>query len=86
METRRDPEQPIVFGPFRFDRTPPRLWQAQRAIRLRARTLAVLHYLLAHPGRVIGRQEFAQQVWAGTHVTRSVLRVCIWELRHTTPM
>src|SRR5882672_7275807 len=76
-----EPEQQIVFGPFRFDRTTQHLWQGQREIRLRAKTLGVLQYLLEHPGRVITRQEFAQDVWVRTHVTRSVLRVCIWELR-----
>ena len=76
-----EPELQIVFGPFRFDRTTQSLWQGPREIPLRARTLAVLHYLLEHPGRVIARQEFAQHVWPGTHVTPSVLRVCIWELR-----
>ena len=30
METRLEPEQQIVFGPFRFDRTTQRLWQGQR--------------------------------------------------------
>jgi DNA-binding winged helix-turn-helix (wHTH) protein len=81
METRMEPEQQIIFGPFCFDRTTQRLWQGQREIGLRARTMAVLQYLVEHPGRVIARQEFAESVWAGTHVTRSVLRVCIWELR-----
>jgi DNA-binding winged helix-turn-helix (wHTH) protein len=76
-----DPAEQIVFGPFHFDGTTRRLWQVQREIRLRPRTRAVLHYLLEHPGRVIARQEFAQHVWASTHVTHSVLRVCIWELR-----
>ena len=41
-----EPEQQIVFGPFRFDRTAQRLWQGSREIRVRARTLAVLSYLL----------------------------------------
>ena len=68
-------DQQIIFGPFRFDQTTQRLWQGPREIRLRARTMAVLQYLLAHPGRLIAQQEFAQQVWVGTHVTRSVLRV-----------
>jgi DNA-binding winged helix-turn-helix (wHTH) protein len=75
----REPQ--IIFGPFRFDRTIPRLWQGQRDIRLQAKTLAVLRYLVEHPGRVIARKEFAQHVWGGAQVTRSVLRVCIWELR-----
>ena len=74
-------DQQIIFGPFCFDQTAQCLRQGPREIRLRARTLAVLRYLLEHPGRVIARLEFAQHVWGGTHVTRSVLRVCIWEIR-----
>ena len=74
-------DQQIVFGPFRFDRTTHGLWHGARALHLRARTQTVLQYLLEHPGRVIARQEFAQHVWAETHVSLSVLRVCIWELR-----
>ena len=76
-----EPEQQIAFGPFRFDRTTQRLWQGNQEIRLRARTRAVLQYLVEHPWRIIARQEFEQRVWVGTHVTQSVLRVCIWELR-----
>jgi hypothetical protein len=34
METRLEPEQQIVFGPFRFDRTTQRLWQGQRSVGL----------------------------------------------------
>ena len=78
-----EPDQQIIFGLFRFDRTTERLWQGLREIRLRAKTLAVLHYLLKHPGRVIARSEFAQHVWGRIYVTHSVLRVCIWELRQT---
>ena len=74
-------DQQIIFGPFCFDRTTQRLRQGPREIRLRAKTLAVLQYLLEHPGRVISHLEFVQHVWVGTHVTRSVLRVCIWEIR-----
>lgn len=76
-----EPELQIVFGPFHFDRTTDRLWQGPQPIELRARTRAVLRYLVEHPGRVISRQEFAQHVWGKTHVSWSVLRVCIWELR-----
>ena len=74
-------DQQIIFGPFCFDRTAQCLRQGPREIRLRAKSLAVLQYLLEHPGRVISHQEFVQHVWVGTHVTRSVLRVCIWEIR-----
>ena len=74
-------DQQIIFGPFCFDRTAQCLRQGPREIRLRAKSLAVLQYLLEHPGRVISHLEFVQHVWVGTHVTRSVLRVCIWEIR-----
>jgi DNA-binding winged helix-turn-helix (wHTH) protein/predicted ATPase len=80
-DTRVEQDSQLLFGPFRFDQTRQRLWQGPRDMRIRAKTLAVLQYLLASPGRVIPRQEFAQHVWGQTHVTRSVLRVCIWELR-----
>jgi DNA-binding winged helix-turn-helix (wHTH) protein len=73
--------QPLAFGPFHFDLTTERLQRGARAIPIRARARAVLRYLLAHPGRVIPREEFAQHVWAGTHVSKTALRVCIWELR-----
>ena len=74
-------DQPLLFGPFRFEPTTVRLWRGEREIALRARAKAVLHYLLSHPGRVIAREELAQHVWAGTHVSKTALRVCIWEIR-----
>ena len=74
-------QQQIAFGPFRFDRATQRLWQGNQEIRLRARTRAVLQYLVEHPWRIISRQEFEQHVWGGTHVTQSVLWVSVRELR-----
>jgi hypothetical protein len=62
-----EPAAQIVFGPFRYDHATQGLWQGQQEIRLRAWTLAVLRYLLEHPGRVIGRQEFA---WPRRNVHR----------------
>jgi hypothetical protein len=50
-------------------------------IRLCPRSLAVLHYLVAHPGRLVTKAELRRQVWAGTHVTDSVLRASIKEIR-----
>jgi DNA-binding winged helix-turn-helix (wHTH) protein len=71
----------VVFGPFRLDLPAGRLWQGEREIALRARARAVLCYLVMHPGRVITREELLQHVWAGTHVSKTVLRVCVWEIR-----
>jgi DNA-binding winged helix-turn-helix (wHTH) protein len=74
-------ERQIVFGPFRLDLTAGRLWRGAQEIGLRARTRAVLCYLVAHAGRVIAREEWMQHVWTGAHLSKTVLRVCVWELR-----
>ena len=48
---------------------------------LRPRTLAMLCYLAEHPDRLVTKAELHQHVWAGTHVTDTVLRVCVQEIR-----
>ena len=65
------------------------VWMARRAacgggtqvIALRPRSLAMLRYLVEHPGRLVTKAELRQHVWAGTHVTDTVLRVCVQEIR-----
>jgi len=75
------PEHHCTFGPFRLDMTQGCLWRGDQVIPLRPRSLAMLGYLVAHPGRLVTKAEVHQQVWAGTHVTDSVLRVCVREIR-----
>jgi hypothetical protein len=41
----------------------------------------MLQYLAEHPGRLVTKAELRQHLWAGTHVTDTVLRVCIREIR-----
>jgi predicted ATPase len=41
----------------------------------------MLGYLVAHPGRLVTKAEVQQHVWGGTHVTASVLRVSVQEIR-----
>ena len=62
-------EHHIAFGPFRLDITHGRLWRGADVIALRPRSLVLLRYLLAHPGRLVTKTELRQHVWAGTHVT-----------------
>jgi DNA-binding winged helix-turn-helix (wHTH) protein len=71
----------LSFGPFRLDLTRDRLWRGQEAVELRAKPLAVLRYLLEHPGQVVTRGELQQPVWAGIYVTKTALRVCLREIR-----
>jgi predicted ATPase len=74
-------EHEITFGPFRLETPPGRLWRGDHLIPLRPRSLAMLRYLAAHPGRLVTKAEVQQHVWAGTHITPNVLRVCVREIR-----
>src|SRR5262252_6591946 len=74
-------EHHITFGPFRLETSQVRLWRGEQAVPLRPRTGAVLRYLATHPGRLVTKTELLQHVWTGTHVTDTVLRVCIREIR-----
>src|SRR5262245_59913989 len=74
-------EQQLTFGPFRLDVRAGRLWRGAQGIPLRPRAVAMLRYLVEHPGRLVTKAELRQQVWAGTHVTDTVLRVCVREIR-----
>jgi predicted ATPase/DNA-binding winged helix-turn-helix (wHTH) protein len=74
-------EHHLTFGPFRLDTTHGRLWRGERATTLRPRTLAMLRYLIEHRGRLVTKAELRQHVWAGAHVSDTVLRVCVQEIR-----
>jgi DNA-binding winged helix-turn-helix (wHTH) protein len=74
-------EYHLAFGPFRLDVMHGRLRRGDQVIVLRPRSLAMLRYLVDHPGRLVTKAELRQHVWAGTHVTDTVLRVCVQEIR-----
>ena len=74
-------EHHLTFGPFRLDPTQGRVWRGAQVTTLRPRSLAMLRYLVEHPGRLVTKAELRQHVWAGTHVTDTVLRVCVQEIR-----
>jgi predicted ATPase len=71
----------VAFGPFRLDLTHGRLWRGEQVIHLRPRSLAMLRYLVEHPARLVTKAELWQHVWAGTHVTDTVLRASVNEIR-----
>jgi predicted ATPase/DNA-binding winged helix-turn-helix (wHTH) protein len=74
-------EHHLTFEPFRLDSVHGRVWQGDRMTTLRPRSLAMLRYLVEHPGRLVTKAELRQHVWAGTHVTDSVLRASVQEIR-----
>jgi DNA-binding winged helix-turn-helix (wHTH) protein len=52
-----EPEHQITFGPFRLETPQGPLWRGDHHIPLRPRSLALLHYLAAHPGRLVTKAE-----------------------------
>ena len=74
-------EQQIDFGPFRLDPVKKQLWRGKQEVELQPRPLAVLHYLAARPGQVVTKEELLKQVWAGTYVTKTALKVCVRAIR-----
>ena len=47
----------LAFGPFHIDGTQGRLWRGEQGIALRPQSLALLRYLVAHPGRLVTTAE-----------------------------
>src|SRR5919197_2601655 len=76
-----EPETHLTFGPFRLNVTQGQLWRGVQVLALRRRSMAMLCYLAEHPGRLVTKAELRKHVWAGTHVTDTVLRVCVQEIR-----
>jgi predicted ATPase/DNA-binding winged helix-turn-helix (wHTH) protein len=71
----------LTFDAFRLEPPPGSLCRGDTVIALRPRSLAVLRYLAMHAGRLVTKAELRQHVWGGTHVSDTVLRVCVQEIR-----
>ena len=70
-----------AFDAFRLEPPPGGLWRGDVQLAVRPRSLAMLRYLVAHAGRLVTKAELRQHVWGGTHVSDTVLRVCVQEIR-----
>jgi DNA-binding winged helix-turn-helix (wHTH) protein len=71
----------LVFSSFQLDPVKKRLWQGKKEVKLRPMAVAVLQALIEHAGKVIPKEDLLKQVWAGTYVTKTALKVCIREIR-----
>ena len=67
--------------PWRLDLAHEQLWWGSEVRHLRPKSFAVLRYLVAHPERLIAKDELVQAVWPDTAVSDGVLAVCLAELR-----
>ena len=76
-----EPRPAHTFDGFRLEPPPGGVWRGDVRLALRPRSLAMLRSLVAHAGRVVTKAELRQHVWGGTHVTDTVLRVSVQEIR-----
>jgi adenylate cyclase len=49
--------------------------------KLRPKSFEVLRYLVEHPGRIIGKEEFIEAIWPQVFVTDESLFRCVSEVR-----
>lgn len=78
-----DPRAPLSlrFGPFAFDEANARLVAEGRAIALAPKAFGVLAELLRHAGQLVTKDALLDSVWGHRHVSESVLKTTISELR-----
>jgi DNA-binding winged helix-turn-helix (wHTH) protein/class 3 adenylate cyclase/tetratricopeptide (TPR) repeat protein len=70
-----------VFGEWTLDIQRSELCRAGRVIPLRRKAFQVLTYLLAHPDRVISKQELCEQVWPQQFISDAALESTIKAVR-----
>jgi len=69
------------FGPFRWEPKAARLWRGDETVTLQPKPLAVLCYLVEHPGQLIDKDQLLDAVWGHQFLSEGVLKSCIAELR-----
>jgi DNA-binding winged helix-turn-helix (wHTH) protein/predicted ATPase len=75
------PSQPGEHAPVRIEVENEWAWCGERRLELMPRAFAVLRHLVAHPGRLITKDELLASVWGDTIVSESALTSCIRDLR-----
>jgi DNA-binding winged helix-turn-helix (wHTH) protein/tetratricopeptide (TPR) repeat protein len=70
-----------AFEQFRLDSVNQCVWRGASRIALKPKPYAVLHYLVAHAGRLVTQDELVRAVWPDTRVQPEVLRQYILEVR-----
>jgi pimeloyl-ACP methyl ester carboxylesterase/DNA-binding winged helix-turn-helix (wHTH) protein len=69
------------FDRFQLDLSTGRLSGGSGPIPLAPKALAVLEYLAARPGQLIGKDELLAAIWPGVFLGDGALKVCVSEIR-----
>ncbi len=72
----------LHFGPFSLDGSEDGLWRGSERCKLTAKSVAVLRYLLAHPGHLVRKTALFEAVWPDVVVSDWALTTCIREIRY----
>jgi DNA-binding winged helix-turn-helix (wHTH) protein/predicted ATPase len=68
-------------APTWLDLEHEQLRRGDKLLHLRPKSFALLRYLVAHPGRVLSKDELVEAVWPKTAISDGVLTVSITEVR-----
>ena len=68
-------------GPVWLDLEHEQLRRGDKPLHLRPKSFALLRYLVAHPGRVLSKDELVEAVWPKTAISDGVLMVSSNEVR-----
>ena len=71
----------VAFGRYRLDSVRFELTHQGQPLALRPKVYALLTYLVAHPGRALGKQELMAFLWPSVVVTEDSLVQCVAALR-----
>lgn len=71
----------FAFGPFELVGASSRLLRDGFEVKMRPQAFAALRTLVSHPGRFLTYDQFIEEAWGGTAVSRHTVNVTIGEVR-----
>src|SRR5713101_4077513 len=74
-------ESVLLFADVRIDLASECVWRGEQALKFTPTAFALLHYLAAHPGRLITKNELLDAIWPETAVTEGVLTTHVRQIR-----
>jgi DNA-binding winged helix-turn-helix (wHTH) protein/tetratricopeptide (TPR) repeat protein len=77
------PDRLHLFGTRSLDLTRGVLLAGSEPVHLRPQAYALLRYLAANPGRLIGKDELIEHIWHGRAVGDDSLVQCLRDVRHS---
>src|SRR5688572_17825222 len=71
----------LSFGDFQLDAANASLWRGNKKLALMPKDFTLLHYLVAHAGQLVTKEDLLHVVWSETQVSVGVLKNSIERIR-----